>query len=31
MDMHVTPAPLVSNPALRLTLFFFLMTAFVHG
>ena len=27
MDMHVTPAPLVSNPALRLTLFFFLMTA----
>lgn len=27
MDMHVTPAPLVSSPALRLTLFFFLMTA----
>ncbi len=27
MDMHVTPAPLVSSHALRLTLFFFLMTA----
>ncbi|MDO9416621.1 MDR family MFS transporter [Pararhizobium sp.] len=27
MDMQVTPAPLVSSPALRLTLFGFLMTA----
>lgn len=27
MDMQVTPAPLVSSPALRLTLFLFLMTA----
>ncbi|MBP1858464.1 MDR family MFS transporter [Rhizobium herbae] len=27
MDMQITPAPLVSSPALRLTLFFFLMTA----
>lgn len=27
MDMHVTPAPLVSSHALRLTLFFLLMTA----
>lgn len=27
MDMHATPAPLVSSHALRLTLFFFLMTA----
>lgn len=27
MDMHAAPAPLVSSHALRLTLFFFLMTA----
>ena len=27
MDMHVTPTPLVSSQRLRLTLFFFLMTA----